>query len=56
MTAPWPVLIVDDDASVTASLALLLKQAGHASPAAATPGRGARAAWRRARSPSSSRT
>jgi len=26
------ILIVDDDYSVTASLALLLKQAGHATP------------------------
>ena len=31
------VLIVDDDASITTSLALLLKQAGHASMAAAGP-------------------
>jgi two-component system NtrC family response regulator len=31
------VLIVDDDASITTSLALLLKQAGHASRAAAGP-------------------
>jgi DNA-binding NtrC family response regulator len=31
------ILIVDDDPSVTASLALLLKQAGHASHAAAGP-------------------
>ena len=31
------VLIVDDDPSVTASLALLLKQAGYRSQAAATP-------------------
>src|SRR5581483_2981213 len=33
-----PILIVDDDASVTTSLALLLKQAGYASQSAATPG------------------
>jgi DNA-binding NtrC family response regulator len=33
-----PILIVDDDASVTTSLALLLKQAGYASQTAATPG------------------
>lgn len=32
-----PVLVVDDDASVTASLALLLKQAGYTSQAAASP-------------------
>ena len=32
------ILIVDDDRSVTASLALLLKQAGYRSVAAATPG------------------
>jgi DNA-binding NtrC family response regulator len=31
------ILIVDDDPSVTASLALLLKQAGHASHSAASP-------------------
>ena len=31
------ILIVDDDPAVRASLALLLKQAGHASEAAATP-------------------
>jgi two-component system NtrC family response regulator len=31
------ILIVDDDPSVTASLALLLKQAGHASHAVSTP-------------------
>src|SRR5689334_14892963 len=31
------ILIVDDDPSVTASLALLLKQAGYASQSAATP-------------------
>ena len=31
------ILIVDDDPSVTASLALLLKQAGHASQATASP-------------------
>ena len=31
------ILIVDDDPSVTASLSLLLKQAGHATRAAATP-------------------
>jgi two-component system, NtrC family, response regulator len=31
------ILIVDDDASVTASLALLLKQSGHASHATASP-------------------
>ena len=31
------VLIVDDDASITTSLALLLKQAGHASRSAASP-------------------
>ena len=31
------ILLVDDDKSVTASLALLLKQAGHASRSAATP-------------------
>ena len=31
------ILIVDDDPSVTASLALLLKQAGYASHAAASP-------------------
>ena len=34
---PPVVLIVDDDPSVTASLALLLKQAGHATSAAASP-------------------
>lgn len=33
-----PILIADDDPSVTASLALLLKQAGYASQSAATPG------------------
>jgi DNA-binding NtrC family response regulator len=32
-----PILIVDDDPSVTASLALLLKQAGYSSRAVATP-------------------
>jgi two-component system, NtrC family, response regulator len=32
-----PILIVDDDASVTTSLALLLKQAGYPSQTAATP-------------------
>ena len=32
-----PILIVDDDASVTTSLALLLKQAGYASQTAASP-------------------
>ncbi|MEP7340613.1 MAG: sigma-54 dependent transcriptional regulator [Acidobacteriota bacterium] len=32
-----PILIVDDDPSVTASLALLLKQAGYASQSAGTP-------------------
>ncbi|HMZ23074.1 MAG TPA: sigma 54-interacting transcriptional regulator, partial [Blastocatellia bacterium] len=32
-----PILIVDDDPSVTASLALLLKQAGYASRTAASP-------------------
>jgi two-component system NtrC family response regulator len=32
-----PILIVDDDASVTASLSLLLKQAGHRSAQAASP-------------------
>ncbi len=32
-----PILLADDDFSVTASLALLLKQAGHASQTAATP-------------------
>jgi len=31
------ILVVDDDKSVTASLTLLLKQAGHASRSAATP-------------------
>lgn len=33
----FPILIVDDDASVTTSLALLLKQAGFASQIAASP-------------------
>ena len=32
-----PILIADDDPSVTASLALLLKQAGYASLSAASP-------------------
>jgi two-component system, NtrC family, response regulator len=31
------ILVVDDDASIVASLALMLKQAGHASTTAATP-------------------
>ena len=31
------ILLIDDDPAVTASLALLLKQAGHASSAVATP-------------------
>ena len=35
MTAP--ILIVDDDASVTASLALLLKQHGHRAVTASAP-------------------
>jgi DNA-binding NtrC family response regulator len=34
---PLNVLVVDDDPSVTASLALTLKQSGHASATAATP-------------------
>lgn len=38
MTAPMnPILIVDDDASVVTSLALLLKQAGYEAHSAATP-------------------
>ncbi len=34
---PGPILLVDDDSSVTASLALLLKHAGYGSRAAAAP-------------------
>ena len=35
--SPPTILVVDDDPSVPASLALLLKQAGHRSLAAAAP-------------------
>ena len=37
MTTAAPILIVDDDASITASLALLLKQSGYRSVSAQTP-------------------
>ena len=50
------ILIVDDDPSVTASLALLLKQAGYASHSVGRPGGGARVARARARASSCSRT
>ena len=42
-TGAGAILIVDDDPAVRASLALLLKQAGHASHAAATPAEAAAA-------------
>src|SRR5688572_22937221 len=35
--APRMILVIDDDRSVTASLSLLLKQAGYSSRAAASP-------------------
>ena len=43
------ILIVDDDLAVTASLALLLKQAGYTSTRRGVAGRGARRAAARSR-------